>query len=48
MSTTRRYHAALYMADSRYALEVEVDQRTGRRIVTISKNGAVVAVLPED
>jgi hypothetical protein len=36
------------MSDSRYALEVQVVERTGKRIVTVFKDGEVVAVLPED
>lgn len=48
MSAARRYHAAVYTADTRYTLEVHEDLRTGKRVVTLSKDGHVLAVVPED
>jgi hypothetical protein len=46
--SARRYHAAIHTADSRYTLEVREDERTGKRVLTLCKNGHVLAVVPED
>ena len=48
VTTGRKYHASLHMANARYALEVLEDERTGKRTITVSKDGEVVVIVPAD